>query len=142
MAPKLFRYTATDDFLQGFIDATKGLDFKGLESEEAIFSKAGISFIAPELRETAEIIEKARIGALPQLVKPEDIKGVIHSHTTYSDGIHSLAEMVAAAREKGYEYIGITDHSKSAFYANGLKPDRVLQQMAEIDAMEYSAGRL
>jgi len=132
---KLFRYTAAADFLEGFIEATKGVDFKGLESEEAIFSKANISFIAPELRETAAIIEKARKTALPQLVMPEDIKGVIHSHTTYSDGIHSLAEMVAAAREKGYGYIGITDHSKSAFYANGLRPDRVLQQMAEIDAM-------
>ena len=132
---KLFRYTATDDFLQGFVEATKGVDFKGLESEEAIFSKANMSFIEPELRETAAIIAKARAETLAPLVLPEDIKGVIHSHTTYSDGIHSLTEMVAAAQEKGYKYIGITDHSKSAFYANGLKPDRVLQQMAEIDAM-------
>ena len=67
------------------------------------------------------------------LISDKDIKGVIHSHTTYSDGIHSLEEMTTYTRDQGYEYIVITDHSQSAFYANGLKPDRVVQQIEEID---------
>ena len=77
----------------------------------------------------------ARKGALPELINPTDIQGVIHSHTTYSDGINSLTEMAEAARAAGYSYIGITDHSKAAFYANGLSVERVLEQMAEIDQL-------
>ena len=69
------------------------------------------------------------------MIEKDDIKGVIHSHTTYSDGLNTLEEMVNASKELGYEYIGITDHSKSAFYANGLKPDRVLEQIQAIDKL-------
>ncbi len=133
---KQFRYSASDDFMKAFLAEAKAKDFKGLDSEEAVFKKAGIPFIATELREDAAIIEAAKSGKIPtELIRDEDIKGVVHSHTTYSDGIHTLEEMATHAKSLGYEYIVITDHSKSAFYANGLKPDRVLAQMAEIDQL-------
>lgn len=70
---------------------------------------------------------------LSHLISEKDIKGIIHCHSTYSDGFHSLSEMAAYAEEQGYEYLLITDHSKSAFYANGLSIERVLQQFEEID---------
>ncbi|MEM1321718.1 MAG: helix-hairpin-helix domain-containing protein [Bacteroidota bacterium] len=132
---KLFRYTATPDFMEAFIKSNEGTDFRGLPSEAALFEKAGLPFIEPELREEGEIIDLVRQGQLPALVQVEDIKGVVHSHSTYSDGIHSLREMATFSRDQGFAYLGITDHSKSAFYANGLKEDRVLAQMEEIDQL-------
>ena len=133
---KQFRYSASDDFMKAFLAKAKAKDFKGLETEEEVFAKAEIPFIATELREDADIIDLAKAGKIPtKLIEDADIKGVVHSHTTYSDGIHSLEEMATHAKNLGYEYIVITDHSKSAFYANGLKPDRVLAQMAEIDEL-------
>lgn len=132
---KLFRYTASEDFLQAFVQAFPDLDFKGLPEETAVFKRAGIPYIQPELREQSWALELARGGNLPELVEKKDIKGVIHSHTNWSDGLHTLREMAEYARELGYDYIGITDHSKAAFYANGLQPERVLTQMAEIDTL-------
>ncbi|PHN06502.1 DNA polymerase/3'-5' exonuclease PolX [Flavilitoribacter nigricans] len=132
---KLFRYTASDDFLQAFVEAFPGLDFKGLAEETAVFERAGIPYIQPELREQGWALELAKTNELPVLVEEQDIKGVVHSHTKWSDGLHTLREMVEYARDQGYDYIAITDHSKAAFYANGLQPERVLAQMAEIDAL-------
>jgi DNA polymerase (family 10) len=132
---KQFRYTAAADFMEAFLQAYPSIDFKGLAEEQAIFAKAEIDYIEPEMREQAWALDLAKAQNLPTLVEKEDIKGVIHSHTTYSDGLNTLEEMVEAAKELGYQYIGITDHSKSAFYANGLKPDRVLEQMQAIDAL-------
>jgi DNA polymerase (family 10) len=132
---KLFKYTGEKAFLEAFVQATPGLDFKDMEQEAAIFEKAGMPFIAPELREQASFVGLARQNALPVLIEEADIKGILHVHTTWSDGLHSLRDMCAYAKQLGYEYIGITDHSQSAFYANGLKPDRILAQMAEIDQL-------
>ena len=132
---KLFRYTAGEDFLQAFIQAFPDLDFKSLSEETAVFERAGLPYIPAELREQSWALELAREGKLPDLVEEKDVKGVIHSHTNWSDGLHTLREMAEYARELGYDYIGITDHSKAAFYANGLQPERVLTQMAEIDAL-------
>lgn len=132
---KLFQLTGHPDFIQAFVKENPGLSFKGLRTEQEVFEKAGLPYIAPELRETADIVPKARQGGLPKLIEMSDIRGVLHVHTTWSDGLHSLEEMCRYVRDLGYEYIGITDHSQSAFYANGLKPDRVLAQMAEIDKL-------
>ncbi len=108
------------------------MDFKNLSNEEAVFEKTKQSFVVPELRENAEILQ----GKIqPQLIQGQDLKGILHVHTTYSDGLHSLREMCEHTRSLGYAYIGITDHSQSAFYANGLKPDRVLAQMEEIEKL-------
>ncbi|MEM1215017.1 MAG: PHP domain-containing protein [Bacteroidota bacterium] len=132
---KQFRYTANDDFMQAFLTAYPKEDFKGLAQETAVFAKVNLPHIPAELREQDWALDLAKANKLPELIETADIQGVIHSHTTYSDGIHSLAEMAHYAREQGYSYIGITDHSKAAFYANGLKPARVWEQMAEIDQL-------
>ncbi|MEG6567499.1 DNA polymerase/3'-5' exonuclease PolX [Thermoanaerobacterium saccharolyticum] len=103
--------------------------------EEEIFYNLNLSYIPPELRENMGEIEAAEKGLLPVLIEEKDIKGVFHVHTIYSDGANTISEMVNAARDRGYKIIGITDHSKSAFYANGLKEEDVLRQLDEIDEL-------
>ncbi len=132
---KQFRYTASDEFMQAFLEKFSGQDFKGLSTEAAVFAKANLPYIEPELRESDWALELAETNALPNLIEKSDIKGVVHAHTTYSDGLNSLREMAEYSKEQGFEYLAITDHSKSAFYANGLQPDRVLQQFEEIDQL-------
>lgn len=132
---KQFRYTAAPDFMDAFLKSYPNQDFKGKAEENEIFEQAGLPLIAPELREQEWSIDLAKAKQLPKLIEKEDIQGVIHSHTTYSDGLNTLEEMVTYAKEAGYTYIGITDHSKSAFYANGLSAERVLEQMKAIDAL-------
>jgi DNA polymerase (family 10) len=129
---KLFRYTAAPAFMEAFLQKFPGLDFRGLETEAAVFQKVAMPYLAPELREQAWPLEK---NGLENLVEEGQIKGVVHAHTTYSDGINSLREMALFAKENGYQYLGLTDHSKSAFYANGLKEDRLLAQWQEVDAL-------
>lgn len=132
---KLFRYTAHPEFLEAFVKDNPGLDFSGLSTEEAVFEKASIPFVEPELREQAWALDLAKANQLPALVELSDLKGVLHNHSTYSDGLHSLREMATYTKEQGYEYLGMSDHSKSAFYANGLQVERVYQQMEEIDQL-------
>ncbi|MDX1913753.1 MAG: PHP domain-containing protein [Saprospiraceae bacterium] len=129
---KLFKYTGSTEFLDRFVKEHPGVDFKNLSDEKAVFDKAQRAFIPPPLRENSEVLKS---NLLPSLIADADLRGILHVHTTYSDGLHSLREMCEYVRELGYAYIGITDHSQSAFYANGLKPDRVLAQMEEIDRL-------
>lgn len=130
---KLFKNTGSAAFLESFVKINPGLDFKNLPNEEAVFEKAKSAYIEPELRESADKIETTQPN--PTLITDADLRGILHVHTTYSDGLHSLRDMCEYTRSLGYSYIGITDHSQSAFYANGLKPDRVLAQMEEIDKL-------
>ena len=96
-----------------------------------------MAYIPPELREDAGEIEAALAKKLPEdLVTEADIKGVVHCHTTYSDGIHTLEAMVRGAEEMGMKYITITDHSPTAIYANGVKLDRLKRQWDEIDEVQ------
>lgn len=132
---KLFQYTANEDFMKAFIKENKGTDFQNIAEEQAVFEKANLPYIAAELREQEWAIDLAKTNKLPQLVEEKDIKGVVHCHSTYSDGLHTLEEMATYTKAQGFEYLIMTDHSQAAFYANGLKPDRVLQQMEEIDAL-------
>ncbi|AHG89981.1 PHP domain protein [Gemmatirosa kalamazoonensis] len=108
--------------------------------EPALYALAGLAFVAPELREGRGEVEAAAMGALPCLVSPNDVRGVLHCHSDYSDGNTTIAEMAAAARARGWSYLGITDHSQSAFYAGGLTRDAVLRQHDEIDALNESLG--
>ena len=110
------------------------------DSEEALYAQVGLPFIEPELREGLGEIDVAEQGRLRPLVEQGQIQGIFHNHTTYSDGSASLDEMVAAAKALGYRYIGISDHSQSAFYANGLKEDRIREQHAAIDALRRRAS--
>jgi len=104
------------------------------ESEELIYTKAGMDFIMPELREGTSFIEKAQKHTLPQLINQFDLKGTLHNHSTWSDGINTVEEMALYCRDElKLEYLGMCDHSKSAFYAKGLTIERVLQQQEEID---------
>jgi DNA polymerase (family 10) len=103
--------------------------------EAAIYAALGLDEIPPELRENLGEIEAAAEGRLPRLVAAGDLRGVIHLHSTYSDGADTLEAMVRAAAELGYEYVGITDHSKSAFYAHGLAEREVERQHREIDGL-------
>ncbi len=104
------------------------------ESEEMIYQKAGLEFIMPELREGTTFIEKAATNKLPQLINYNDLKGTLHNHSTWSDGVNTVEEMALYCRDKlKLEYLGMCDHSKSAFYAKGLSIEQVLQQQEEID---------
>ncbi len=105
------------------------------DTEEGLYAALGLPFIEPEMREGLDEIDAAEAGRLKPLVRAEQIRGIFHNHTTYSDGSASLEEMVEAAKTLGYGYIGISDHSQSAFYANGLKEDRITEQHAAIDAL-------
>jgi len=105
------------------------------QSEKEIFRTLGLDNIPPELRENMGEIEAAEQGKLPCLVELKDIKGVFHIHTVYSDGTASIREMVEETRRRGWNYLGISDHSQSAFYANGLKVEQINKQLAEIDRL-------
>jgi DNA polymerase (family X) len=129
---KQFKYTGNSAFLDAFVQKTQGISFKNLPTEQAIFEKANLPYLNPVLRESDFFLNQP---TRPQLITVADLQGVIHTHTTYSDGLNTLSEMANAAKTKGFKYIGITDHSKAAFYANGLKEDRLYQQWAEIDAL-------
>lgn len=108
-----------------------------VKSEAQIYRRLGLQFIPPELREDEGEIEAALAGRIPDdLVTSDDIRGMIHCHTTYSDGKHSVEQMVAAAESLGMKYITITDHSPTAFYAGGLKIDRLQRQWEEIDEVQ------
>ena len=132
---KQFLYTATPDFLKHFVATFKEKNFKNLKEEQQVFDLAGIPFIEPELRSDPRFLDLALQNKLPHLVELTDIRGVIHAHSTYSDGINSLEEMAKRCMDLGFEYLVISDHSKSAFYANGLKEDRLAQQWKEIDEL-------
>jgi DNA polymerase (family 10) len=108
-----------------------------LSSEDEIYQRLGMQSVPPELREDAGEIEAAIAGKLPAgLLELDDIKGMVHCHTTYSDGKHSLEDMVRAAESMGMKYITITDHSPTAFYAGGLTVDRLRRQWDEIDEVQ------
>ena len=106
-------------------------------SEEEIYNHLGMAYIPPELRENEGEIEAALAKKLPdELVTEADVKGMVHCHTTYSDGVHTLEAMVRGAEEMGMKYITITDHSPTAIYAGGLKVDRLKRQWDEIDEVQ------
>ena len=106
-----------------------------LEDERSFFTTLDLVPIPPELREGMGEIEAAARRELPDLVTFDDLRGVLHCHTDYSDGAATLEEMAIAAEERGWDYIGISDHSESAFYAGGLKRDKLLRQREEIDRL-------
>ncbi len=109
------------------------------EDEAAVYRALGLAWIPPEMREDAGEIELAERGELPVLVTRDDLRGVLHCHSTWSDGAATIEAMALAARERGYEYLAICDHSKAAAYAGGLDAERVRAQHREIEELN---GRL
>lgn len=102
-------------------------------TEEEIYKQNGFHYIRPELREGLSEFEKAKISEIPEAVKYEDLKGVLHNHTVWSDGKNTVEEMAQFCITQGWEYLALCDHSQTASYAGGLTSERVLQQMEEID---------
>ncbi len=111
-------------------------DLPSLSSEEAIYRNLGLDYIEPELREGLNEIELAQNHSLPKLIQYRDLRGTLHNHSTYSDGVHSLEQMALHCKDVlGLEYLGICDHSKTAVYANGLSIERLEEQWQEIAAL-------
>lgn len=104
-------------------------------SEAELYAATGLQFVVPELRDDIDVIQLALHNKVPELISFTDLKGSLHNHSTYSDGWNSLREMAEACKGLGYQYLGICDHSKSAFYANGLSVERIAQQHQEIDLL-------
>ncbi len=111
------------------------IDKKIPSSEHDFYNSEGLSFIPPELREGMDEVSQARSNKIPKLIELSDIKGIIHAHSTYSDGIDDLAKMAMHCKGLGFEYLGITDHSKTASYAGGLKEEDVRKQHVEIERL-------
>jgi len=101
-------------------------------TEEAFYARQGLEFIPPELREGQQEIERAEEGTIPRLIELGDIKGDLHVHTEWSDGHDSLEAMAQAAKDRGYKYLGISDHSVGRGIAHGLSAERLWQQISEI----------
>jgi DNA polymerase (family 10) len=109
-------------------------------TEKDVYAALGLPYIAPELRETGKEVDLALKGDLPELVTQADVRGVLHAHTTDSDGTDSLEDMAEATRERGYAYLGLTDHSQAAHYAGGLTADEVAAQQRAIDRLNARYG--
>ncbi|MEO6734379.1 MAG: helix-hairpin-helix domain-containing protein [Ferruginibacter sp.] len=130
-----FTKGCSEEFERNFTQQFPGIDYLACANEEDIFKKAGLHFIPACQRETTAVIERAKTAPLPSLLMVNDIKGIIHSHSNWSDGGSTIEDMAMNAIEKGFEYLVISDHSKSAFYANGLEVERIMAQHIYIDEL-------
>ncbi len=128
----LFESSATPEFLKAFSDKFELGEFS---SEEALFAEHGIPAIHPALRDNESDFNLALGSEQPDLIEVKDLRGTLHNHSKYSDGAHSLLEMVEESRNMGLSYFGICDHSKSLQVANGLSAERVGEQQIEIQQL-------
>jgi DNA polymerase (family 10) len=119
----------------------RGREVLAARNEEDIYAALGLPFIEPELREGRGEIERAIKRKLPPLVTDRDVRGILHAHTDLSDGSDTLEMMAKATRERGYQYFGVADHSKSAHYAGGLSAEEVSQQHRDIDRLNQTYGK-
>lgn len=132
---RLFRSTGSEAFVNSFSEKyTLPTTATGID-DRSIFSDAGIPFIPPFLREDPAILDAFNESMVASLIQTNEIKGIIHSHSTWSDGTNSLEEMATACIQKGFEYLVISDHSKAATYAKGLSEERIREQHAQIDGL-------
>jgi DNA polymerase (family X) len=137
---RLFETTGTEQHLAQvqslkFKVQSGDVEKKNFQSEEEIYKTYDLQYIEPELREGLNEVNLAAENKIQKLIEVTDLKGILHNHSTYSDGHNTLKEMAEYCKELGYEYLGICDHSQSAFYANGLKPERVIEQHLEINEL-------
>jgi DNA polymerase (family 10) len=132
---KLFTTSCSEDFLNVWNDLKLFQDHETYFSEEEIFEKAQLQFIPAYLREKPSIISIAENNKMPVVIQPNDITSIIHSHSKWSDGKNTIEEMANAAIKMGLQYLVLSDHSKSAFYANGLTEDRLKAQHEEINEL-------
>jgi DNA polymerase (family 10) len=153
-AVALWRATGNDAHVAGVTDrlAARGLSLEADElrstdgraiavpDEPALYRAAGLAYVPPELREGTNEIDEAARGAIPTLVEYGDLQGVLHCHSSYSDGSATIEEMARAAQARGWRYLGISDHSESASYAGGVSRERILEQHDEIDRVNEALG--
>ncbi|MBK7560262.1 MAG: helix-hairpin-helix domain-containing protein [Chitinophagaceae bacterium] len=132
---KQFLTTGSKEFIKAFQKSFPDVNYSSGNNDETVFTEANIPYIPPCLRETAAVIEKAKQNTLPELIQTVDICSIIHSHSNWSDGSNTIDEMARECIKRGFEYLVISDHSQSAFYANGLKEDRIREQQRHIDAL-------
>jgi len=145
----LWRATGNATHVEEMIELARnrGFEFRGnaligpngkrvaLADENALFTALDLVPIPAEMREGMGEIDASARGQMPNLVVYEDLRGILHCHSDYSDGVATIEELAQGAMERGWDYIGISDHSESAFYARGLKRDRLLRQHEEIDEL-------
>ena len=137
MTRQLFNTTGSPAFIDAFqkeYPAIDNHDGAG-DGDESVFSGVNIQYIPPCMRETSEIIELAKKNNLPVLIQPSDVRSVIHSHSNWSDGVNTIEEMAAECIRRGFEFLVISDHSKSAVYARGLSEERIMEQHRYIDEL-------
>ncbi|WP_026956604.1 DNA polymerase/3'-5' exonuclease PolX [Algoriphagus vanfongensis] len=136
---KKYAFSASPLHLQSFVDDQKTvgslLQKTSFEREEEFFENNQLQYIPIEMREGTDEILLAKENKIPVLLEESDLKGILHNHSTYSDGKHSLRQMAEACRDMGYEYLGISDHSRTASYAGGLDIETVEKQHQEIDLL-------
>jgi DNA polymerase (family 10) len=119
----------------------RGTKLVAATAEEDIYKALDMQFIEPELREGRDEIERAANYALPKLVCDQDLRGILHCHTTASDGTETLETMAEATRARGFEYFGVADHSQSAHYAGGLSLEQIAEQHREADRLNNRYGK-
>jgi len=130
---KLFQTSCSEDFLIGW-EKQCSIPVKAT-SEEEIFQSAGLPFIIPALRENDSILVKAKERKLKEVIRASDVRSIIHSHSNWSDGVNTIEEMANDLIKRNYEFLVISDHSKSAFYANGLTAERIREQHRYVDEL-------
>ncbi len=134
---KQFTTSGAESFLTAFFEGQDTLLFENsfFNNEEEIFEKAGIPFIPPYLRETKTIIHQTRSNGQANVIQLSDIRGIIHNHSNWSDGANTIDELAAELIKNGFEYLVMSDHSKTAAYANGLPEEKIIEQHLYIDKL-------
>lgn len=132
---KLFTTTGSSEFILAFDHQFPSINFNKIKTETDIFEQAGIQFVPPFLRESASIISIAEKNKIKPVIQPSDIRGIIHCHSNWSDGINTIEQLANACKDSGKEYLVISDHSKTASYAHGLTEEQVKSQHLLIDEL-------
>jgi DNA polymerase (family 10) len=130
---KTFEITGSSEFISAFENDYPAIDFKKAVNETDIFAQAAIQYVPAFLRENASIISIAAENKIPAVIQPEDIKGIIHCHSNWSDGINTIEQLANACKKSGKEYLVISDHSKTASYAHGLNEEQIIAQHQLMD---------
>ncbi|RYY54642.1 MAG: DNA polymerase/3'-5' exonuclease PolX [Chitinophagaceae bacterium] len=133
MTQELFQTSGSPAFVAAFTERFPGIDYSG--TEESVFAQAGLPYIEPYLRERAEIIDESLAGKTAPVIGFGDIRGIIHNHSDWSDGVNTIEEMARECINKGFEYLVLSDHSKAAAYARGLTESRIREQHELIDRL-------
>jgi len=138
-AEAVLHKTGPESFVQDWTASVPSTT--GSADEAALFQSASVPYVAPELRDLSAAFERAADLAALDLIDDSDLRGVLHNHSTYSDGAHTLREMSLACRDRGFEYFGICDHSQSLKIANGMSAETLMRQKVEIQQMNEEFAR-